>query len=170
MIEADVYVRAVIARIERARGQIRQTRVGPLDAVVGDFYEGSVIAQGHIHFTAVVAPLVEVTAHAVTDFTQHAAQLAIRTTLPVPGGRTEIITFAGLVSHRVRPDAVAAAVAKPPLLAVGTSRPVVVDLSTGLVHSFTGTRFIGWALQDMIKAKVRELFPLPAEVADPRFR
>jgi hypothetical protein len=165
MIDADTYVSAVVRRLEQACGQVRRARVGPVDSMIGDFYEGSLIARGHIHFTVVIAPLATVNGHAVRDFARHVHQWAIRSTHQVPGGRTEVVNFAALVSPQVHPDAVSAAVAKPPLQAVGTTRPVVIDLTTGQVHTFTGTRFLGWALQDTIRAKRHLFLPPPAELA-----
>lgn len=163
MIEVGTYLAAVTQRIQQAGGQVRQVRVGPVDAVLGDFFEASVIARGHIRFTAVIAPVSAVTAFAVRDFVNHVHQWSLRTAHQGPGGRTEIINFAGLVSHEVHPDAVAIAVDKPPLQGVGSTRPVVVDLATGQVHTCTRTRFLGMALQNTISAKQQFLYPHPAE-------
>ncbi|GAA0898399.1 hypothetical protein [Virgisporangium aurantiacum] len=165
MIEVETYLAAVAQRIERAGGQVRRERIGPVEAMLGDVYEASAIARGHIRFTAVVAPLATVTAFAVRDFITHVHQWSLRTTHQVPGGRTEIINFAGLVSHDVQPDAVATAADKPPLQGVGSTRPVVIDLAQGQVQTFTGTRLLGMALQGTIRAKQQFLYPHPAELA-----
>jgi hypothetical protein len=162
MIDPQAYVRAVVARVEHAGGQIQRGRVGPVEAMIGDFYEGSLIARGTVHFTVAVAPLATVNAHAVRDFTRHVHQWSLRHTHEVPGGRTQIVNFAALVSPRVGPDALPAATARPPMQAVGTTRPVVIDLASGQVHAFTGTMFLGWALTDLINGKLRAFFPLPA--------
>ena len=65
MIGVDTYLAAVAQRIEQAGGRVQRARIGPVDAVLGDVFEASVIARGHIRFTAVVAPLSAVTAFAV---------------------------------------------------------------------------------------------------------
>jgi hypothetical protein len=39
----------------------------------------------------------------------------------------------------------------------------VVDLAQRQVHTFTGTRFLGMALQNTIRAKQQFLYPHPAE-------
>jgi hypothetical protein len=163
MIEVDMYLAAVTQRIQQVGGQVQRTRIGPVEAMLGDFYEASIIARGHIRFTAVIAPLATVTAFAVRDFIKHVHQWSLRTTHQMPGGRTEIINFAGLVSHEIHPDAVAIAVAKPPLQGIGSTRPVVIDLAQGQVYTFTGTPFLGMALQNTIRAKQQFLYPHPAE-------
>jgi hypothetical protein len=163
MIEVDTYLAAVAQRIEQAGGQVQRTRIGPVDAVLGDFIEASVIARGHIRFTAVIAPLATVTAFAVGDFINHVHQRSLRTTHQIPGGRTEIINFAGLVSREVHPDAMAVALDKPPLQGVGSTRPVVVDLAQRQVYTSARARFLGIALQDTIRAKQQFLYPHPAE-------
>jgi hypothetical protein len=168
MIEAETYLAAVVQRIEQAGGRVRRERIGPVEAVLGDFFEASVIARGHIRFTAMIAPLATVTAFAVRDFVNHVHQWSLRTTHQVPGGRTEIINFAGLVSHEVHPDAAAIAVDKPPLQGVGSTRPVVIDLAQGQVYTFTGTRLLGMALQNTIRAKQQFLYPHPAELVAQR--
>jgi hypothetical protein len=164
MIEVETYLAAVAQRIERVGGQVERARIGPVEAVLGDFFEASLIARGHIRFTAVVAPLATVTAFAVRDFINHVHQRSLRTAHQLPGGRTQIVNFAGLVSYDVDPDAMAIAVGKPPLQGIGTTRPVVVDLARVQVHTFTGTLLIGMALQKMIRAKQQFLYPHPAEL------
>jgi hypothetical protein len=164
MIDVGTYIGAVVRRVEQVGGRVRRERVGPVDAVSGDFHDVNVLARGHIRFSVVIAPLATVTGFAVRDFVNQVHQWALRTTHQIPGGRTEIVNFAALVSHEVRPDAVATAVAKPPLQGVGTTRPVVIDLAHGQVHTFTGTRLLGFALQDVIKARQRQLLPHPAEL------
>jgi ribulose-5-phosphate 4-epimerase/fuculose-1-phosphate aldolase len=163
-IDANTYIDAVVRRVERAGGRIQRERVGPVDAVTGGFHEVSVVARGHIRFSVVIAPLATVTGHAVRDFAGQVHQWALRTTHQVPGGRTEIVNFAVLVSHEVHPDAVAAAVARPPMQGVGTTRAVVVDLAHGQMHTFTGSLLFGFALRNLIRARQQQLLPHPAEL------
>lgn len=162
MMEADTYLAAVALRIEQAGGRVQRARIGPVEAMLGDLFQASVVARGHIRFTAVTAPLTTVTAFVVRDFIDHVHQWSLRTTHRTPGGRTEIVNFAGLVSHDVHPDAMAIAAHKPPVQGVGSTRPVVVDLAQGQVYTYTGTPLLGMALQNTIRAKQRFLYPHPA--------
>ncbi|WP_163511304.1 hypothetical protein [Fodinicola acaciae] len=163
MLTGEEYLQAVAMRVARVNAQGYQAQVGPMNAFVANMYDGAGAVMGQVHFCLVAASFPEVNAFIVGDFSQHAAQHAHQATNGVRGLGTAVITLVGLVSPVVRPDAVAAATAKPKNVWGGEIRPVVVDLSSGQVHMFTGTKFYGMALQGMIKGRAQASFPPPPQ-------
>ena len=160
MINAEGYLAVVAHRLLRVRGQVYRSQVGPFPALVGNMYDGMALSQ--LHFCVVAAAVPEVTGPMVRDFALWAQQHANAATTGVRGFGTAVITLPGLISPLVRPDAVAAATAKPSAALGGETRPVVVDLTTNQVHLFTGTKLVGLALQGAIKARAQASYPLPA--------
>lgn len=150
-------------RVVRVNAQSYQAQVGPMNAFVANMYDGAGAIMGQVHFCLVAASFPEVNAYIVGDFSRHATQHANHATNGVRGLGTAVITLVGLVSPVVRPDAIAAATAKPGSSLGGETRPVVVDLATGQVHMFTGTKFVGMALQGMIKGRAQASFPPPPQ-------
>lgn len=161
MIDGEGYLAVVTHRLLRVRAQVYRAQVGPVTALVGNMYDGAG-AISQLHFCVVAAVLPEVTGFMVNDFARHAQQHANAATTGVRGFGTAVITLPGLISPVVRPDAVAAALAKPSAALGGETRPVVVDLTTNQVHLFTGTKFTGLALQGAIKSRAQASYPLPA--------
>jgi hypothetical protein len=162
-MDPNAYLSVVAQRIRSANGTVGQAQVGPAQAFIGDVYQSSVAAMGNLRVCVVAITPAEVNGLVVRDFSAHADQFAARTTRGTLGLGTALLTVVGFVAHRVTPDAVAAATAKPGMQFAATTRPVVVDLGTGQVHTFTGTPLWGFAMQKTIKRKVRETFPTPAE-------
>jgi hypothetical protein len=163
VMDPNAYLSVVAQRIRAAHGTVGQAPVGPVQAFVGDAYSSSVAAMGKLRLCVVAVTLPEVNGFAVRDFSAHASQFAAQTTRGTLGFGTALLTVVGLVSHRVTPDAVAVATAKPGIEFASTTRPVVVDLGSGQLHMYTGTQLWGLAMQNMIKRKIRETFPTPAE-------
>jgi hypothetical protein len=162
-MDPNAYLSVVAQRIRANHGNVQQAQVGPVPALVGDVYSSSLAAMGNLRLCVVAAALPEVNAFVVRDFALHASQFATRTTQGTLGFGTALLTVVGFVSHRVAPDAVAAATAKPGMQFAATTRPVVVDLTSGQLHTFTGTQLWGLAMQNTFKRKVFETFPMPAE-------
>lgn len=163
MLSTYDYMSVVAYRIQSDGGQVIQAQIGPLQAWAGQIYKGAgPISQ--IHYCVVVAGLNEVNGFVVDDFSRQATQYANHTTNGIRGFGTAVVTLVGLVAPVVHPDAVQAATASPRADMGGTTRPVVVDLTSGQVSMFTGTQLLGLALQGMIKSKAQSLFPPPAAV------
>jgi hypothetical protein len=162
-MDPNAYLSVVAQRIQAQHGTVQQAQVGPLQALVGDVYSSSVAAMGNLRLCVVAVSLAEVNGFVVRDFGAHASQFATRTTQGTLGFGTALLTVVGFVSHRVTPDAIAAATAKPGIQFAASTRPVVVDLASGQLHTFTGTQIWGLAMQNTFKRKVRETFPTPAE-------
>ncbi len=162
-MDPNAYLSVVAQRIQAQKGTVQQTQVGPLSALVGDVYSASVAAMGNLRLCVVAVALADVNAFVVRDFTAHANQFAMRSTMGTLGFGTALVTAVGFVSPRVTPDAIAAATAKPGMQFAATTRPVVVDLTSGGLHTFTGTQMWGWAMQSTFRRKIFEAFPTPAE-------
>jgi hypothetical protein len=161
MIDIDGYLAVVAHRMMRVRAQLYRTQIGPVTALVGNMYDGAG-AISQMHFCVVAVGVAEVNGFIVRDFAQRAQQHANAATTGVRGFGTAVITLPGLISPVVRPDAVAAATAKPGAALGGETRPVVVDLTTNQVHMFTGTKLTGLALQGAIRSRAQASYPLPA--------
>lgn len=164
MIDPNTYISVVAQRVQMARGTVQQAQVGPVTALVGDVYSSSLAAMGNLRLCVIAAVFPEVNGFVVRDFGAHAGQFATRTTRGTLGFGTALLTVVGFVTTRVTPDAVPAATAKPGMQFAQTTRPVVVDVASGALHTFTGTQLWGLAMQNTFKHKVREMFPTPAEV------
>lgn len=164
MINADQYIHAVAGRVGSSGGDVFGAPVGPVHAMVGRVRDKLPLLMGTMHFCVVAASIETVNGFVVTDFTHRATAFAKAHTEGVIGFGASLFT-AGIVATRVEPDAVAAATAKPDVDFGASSRPVVVDLTTGAIHMFTGTPAWGFAVQGMIRDKARQFFPTPAEVA-----
>lgn len=162
-MDPNAYLSVVAQRIQAQHGTVQQAQVGPMQALVGDVYSTSVAAMGNLRLCVVAVSLAEVNGFVVRDFGAHASNFATRTTQGTLGFGTALLTVVGFVTHRVTPDAVAAATAKPGMQFAATTRPVVVDLASGALHTFTGTQIWGLAMQNTFKRKVQETFPTPAE-------
>ena len=163
MIDADTYIHAFVRRATAQRGRVFPDRVGPLQAMVCDSYESMGLSE--VRYCVIIAAVPEVNAFIVGDFTRQGVQYASNTVAGVKGLSTTVITLVGLVSARVAPDAAAAANAKPSMEFAGAHRSVVVDVTSGAVHAYTGSSFREWAVSSSIKTKMHSLFPPPAEVA-----
>ncbi|QFU85256.1 hypothetical protein [Amycolatopsis sp. YIM 10] len=161
MLTPDQYLGVVAERVQRSGGQLRQIQIGPVNAVLGLFTES--IMMSTMNYAVVAAPLAEVTAAALYDFTGHATQHARANVVGTVGFTAASIVIAGLVGERVYPDAIQAATAKPGMQYGAETRMVAVDLSGGQTHTFTGSRVWGAAIQGSIKAKIFFTFPQPAE-------
>jgi hypothetical protein len=162
-MDPNAYISVVAQRVQMARGTVQQAQVGPMPALVGDVYSSSLAAMGNLRLCVVAAVFSEVNAFVVRDFGAHAGQFATRTTQGTLGFGTALLTVVGFVTNRVTPDGIQAATSKPGMQFAQTTRPVVVDLATGALHTFTGTQLWGLAMQNTFKQKVRETFPTPAE-------
>lgn len=162
-MDPNAYLSVVAQRVQLARGTVQQAPVGPMPALVGDVYSSSLAAMGNLRLCVVAAVFAEVNAFVVRDFGAHAGQFATRTTQGTLGFGTALLTVVGFVTNRVTPDGIQAATAKPGAQFAQSTRPVVVDLATGALHTFTGTQLWGLAMQNTFKQKVRETFPTPAE-------
>jgi hypothetical protein len=162
-MDPNAYLSVVAQRIQALRGTVQQAQVGPMQALVGDVYSSSLAAMGNLRLCVVAAAFSHVNAFVVRDFSMHANQFAMRTTRGTLGFGTALLTVVGFATQSVAPDGAAIANAKPDMQFAATTRPVVVDLASGQLHTFTGTQLWGLAMQGTFRQKVRETFPTPAE-------
>ncbi|HEY3683389.1 MAG TPA: hypothetical protein VGL93_10135 [Streptosporangiaceae bacterium] len=163
MIDADTYMNVFAQRAQAQRARVQPAQVGPLQALVADSYESMGLSE--VRYCVIVAAVPEVNGFVVGDFTRCGVAWASTTMRGVKGLTGSAITIVGLVSARVSPDAVSAATSKPSMEFSGAHRSVVVDLTSGGVHSYTGSSFREFAVSGTISTKLRTLFPAPGEVA-----
>ena len=173
IVDAETYIATIVDWLRFWDAKVYQERVGPQPATVGHLYDLVRIDAGEgthtvqAHYCVALASLGSVdTPFVVHDFTRHVHAHAYQTTRGTPGSGTVELAIAVLVSPLVHATAAAAATAPPPGSSqFGTDRPVVVDVTTGQVHTNTGTRHTGAHLA--ATTKVVQLFRPPAELRPP---
>lgn len=164
MLTADEYLDLVAQRIQRSGGQLRRAPMGQVNAVVGLFAENAVMSMMNYAIVAApAAPTPRVTGLALHQFSGQAMQVARANMVGVMGLTATSVTIAGLVGTQVTPDGIQVALAKPANQFGAETRLVAVDLTAGAVHTFTGTRVWGYAVQGAINAKIAFCFPPLAE-------
>jgi len=161
VLTPDQYLSVVTERIQRTGGQLRQVPIGPVTAVIGLFTESVMLST--MNYAIVAAPLPEINAAALHSFTGQATQVARANVVGSVGWTAASVVIAGLVGTRVYPDAAQVAAAKSSNQWGGETRMVAIDLSSGQVHTFLGTKMWGAAMHSSINAKVTFGFPQPAE-------
>lgn len=164
MITADQYVEAVHRRLRHSSAHLSQEQVGPLWALVGHVYQRANLGRQHICVVAAIAS--HVPPGLVTEFAKNVQDLADATTHGKRGFGASVLAVAGLVTGEVHPGARLLATKPPSSRIGGETRPVIVDVVTGNVHTFTGTKFVGLASQGLFKRQVAQYFPAPAAVQD----
>lgn len=174
MIDAEAYIATVVSWMRFWDAKVYEEQIGPQWATAGQFYDTLLLNSGsgaftvQVHYCVALAALGSVDSpFAVQDFTRHVHAHAYETTRGTPGSGTLEVAIAGLVSPLVHATAAAAATATPPTVQSGTDRPVIVDLTTGQVHTHTGTRLGGGNLHVATNMKVRQLFRPPGELRPP---
>ncbi|GAB3211075.1 hypothetical protein ACQEU5_07555 [Marinactinospora thermotolerans] len=162
MMRPDQYTEVVRRRLYAARARVtEEQRLGPGTALVGLLSD--TVALSPVTLCLAVTRAEVATAPMLRDFCGHAAAH----TRAVVGGGVGLLegacTIAAVVAVHSDPPAQAAASAKT-AVGFGTMlRPVLVDLSTGTVHTWTGTRLLGLAAMGYIRDSVRRLLPPPGE-------
>ncbi|WP_158879746.1 hypothetical protein [Amycolatopsis anabasis] len=161
MLTPEQYLGVVAERIQRSGGRLNSVQIGPATAAVGLFTES--VALSTMNYCVVAAPAPDITAAALFDFTARATQHARANVLGTVGWTAASVVIAGLVGPRVYPDAAQAASAKTGNQFGGETRMVAVDLTSGQVHAFIGTKLWGAAVHSSVNAKLTFCFPQPAE-------
>ncbi len=162
MLTPEQYFGAMAERIQRAGGLLNTVQIGPATAVVGLFTEAVLLTK--MNYCVIAAAVPEVSAAALYDFTGRATQYARANLQGTLGWTATSVVIAGLVGHRVHPDAAQAASAKSGNQFGAETRMVAVDLTAGQLHAFVGGKFWGAAMHGSINAKLTYCFPQPAEV------
>ncbi|PRY00982.1 hypothetical protein [Allonocardiopsis opalescens] len=165
MISTRQYVDAVAQRMQGRGARIYEQQVGPMHALVGVKSDFAALALSPMQVYVVVCELGHASGHAVTNFGLQAQNHA---KAAVGGGRgftTGVVTVAGIIAESSDPDAQTRAAAPTQMSFGSTLRPVLVDVGTGQVHTWTGTQFVGAAVMGFIRDQVHAFFPSPAEVA-----
>lgn len=164
MLTAEEYLEVVGQRIQRTGGQLRHVQMGQVNAVVGLFTENVMLsAMNYAIVAAPAAPTPHVTGLALQQFNGIAVQIARANMVGVVGWTAASVTISGLIGEHVTPDGMQMALAKPANQFGAENRLVAVDLTAGAVHTFTGTRVWGAAIQGSINAKITFCFPPLAE-------
>ncbi|MCR6486171.1 hypothetical protein M8542_25415 [Amycolatopsis sp. OK19-0408] len=161
MLTPEQYLGVVAERVQRSGGRLNSVQIGPATAVVGLFTESVMLTT--MNYCVVAAPVPEVSAAALYDFTGRATQHARANMVGTMGWTAGSVVIAGLVSPTVYPDAAQAASAKTSNQFGGETRMVAVDLTAGQAYAFTGGKMWGAAMHGAIRAKLTFCFPPPAE-------
>ncbi|WP_329053459.1 hypothetical protein OG738_11375 [Amycolatopsis sp. NBC_01488] len=162
MLTPEQYLGAVAERIQRSGGNLGSVQIGPATAVAGLFAESVLLST--MNYCVIAAPVPEVSAAALYDFTGRATQYARANLVGTRGLTAASVVIAGLVGQHVHPDAAQAASAKTSNQFGGETRMVAVDLTAGQTYAFTGGKVWGAAMHGAIRAKLTFCFPQPAEV------
>ncbi|KAA1418560.1 hypothetical protein F0U44_08610 [Nocardioides humilatus] len=151
----EEYVAATGQRMAADGCEVGPDQVGRMPALVGIRKDFLAIALSRIHLVTAVAAFPQVTYTEVHGFTSDVSAYAKQRTGALRGLQSGVGAFAVLVSDQVAPEAIAAATAKPKIEFATEVRPAVVDLSTGVVHAFTGSKFFGAALNGHLRRKLQ---------------
>ncbi|MCW2884319.1 MAG: levansucrase [Streptosporangiaceae bacterium] len=158
------YLTALRGRLAADGCTVQDTSLGPVAAIAG--YRGNFLPQmmfSRIHLFTVAAAVQDVGAFAVDDFTRRVGEYGRATKGGMRGAQSGIAAFAVLVGDRVHPDAVPAATRPAKIEFAVRTQPVVVDLSAGVVHTFRGRQFWGFALNGFLRRKLALYVPDPAQ-------
>lgn len=161
MLTPEQYLGVVAERVQRSGGRLNSVQIGPATAVVGLFTESVMLTT--MNYCVVAAPVPDVSAAALYDFTARATQHARANMIGTMGWTAGSVVIAGLVGPTVYPDAAQAASAKTSNQFGGETRMVAVDLTAGQTYAFTGGKMWGAAMHGAIRAKLTFCFPQPAE-------
>jgi hypothetical protein len=161
VLTPEQYLGVVAERVQRSGGRLNSVQIGPVTAVVGLFTESVMLTT--MNYCIVAAPVPEVSAAALYDFTARATQHARANMIGTMGWTAGSVVIAGLVGPHVYPDAAQAASAKTSNQFGGETRMVAVDLTAGQTYAFTGGKVWGAAMHGTIRAKLTFCFPQPAE-------
>jgi hypothetical protein len=161
VITPEQYLGVVAERIQRSGGRLNSVQIGPAVAVVGLFTESVMLST--MNYAVIAAPVPEVSAAALYDFTARATQHARANVSGTLGWTAASVVIAGLVGDRVYPDAAQAASARSGGQFNGETRMVAVDVTTGQRYAFVGDNLWGAAAQGSINARLMFCFPPPAE-------
>lgn len=171
MIDAETYIGTVVDWLRFWDAKVYVDRVGPQPATVGHLYDLTVAADGggrhteQVHFCVAMISLSSVDSpFVVHDFTRHVNAHAHETSRGTPGSGTIEVAIAGIISPLVHATAATAATVAPASSVAGVDLPVVVDLSTGQVHTYGRPRGTAGLAAPR---KVRQLFRPPAELRPP---
>ncbi|MEZ0578795.1 hypothetical protein [Nocardioides sp. MH1] len=149
------YVDATGHRMAADGCEVGPDRVGPMQALVGVRKDFIALAMSRLHLVTAVGQFPEVTPAEVEGFSRDVSAYARARTGALLGLQSGVGAFAVLVTTQVTPEAVAAATAKPRLEFATEVRPAVVDLTTGAVHAYTGSKLVGAALNGHLRRKLR---------------
>ena len=155
------YIGAVVERLNADGCQPHPENWNGATVMVGrrsDFKLAWMATRMHL-FTMVVA-VPEITVPAIMQFTEHATGFAKNSKGGLPRGlQTGIALFPAMVSDRVDPAAVAWAEEKQRLSFACFTRPVVVDVTYGVVGCFRRNATVGAIYNRYLRAKGDLYFP-----------
>jgi hypothetical protein len=146
--------------------EVRTDQVGGRPALVGhrvDFLPQMLFSR--IHLYTVAADLERVTGDDVWGFATEVSRYVKSTSNSLRGVQSGIAAFSVLLSPNVSPDAIEASSGKAPVRFALRVQPLVVDTSTGAVHTNRKGQFFGFMMNGHLRRKVNLYFPVPAAVA-----
>jgi hypothetical protein len=115
-----------------------------------------------IHLYTVAADLERVTGDDVWGFATEVSRYVKSTSNSLRGLQSGIAVFSVLISPNVTRDAIEASSRKAPVRFALRVQPVVVDASTGAVHTNRKGQLIGLMMNGHLRRKVNLYLPVPA--------
>jgi hypothetical protein len=161
----EPYLKSLRNRMVADGCTVTDQALGPVNAVVG--YRSDFLPQmmfSKLHLFTVATAVEEISAFAVEDFIKQVGTYGKDAKGAMRGMQSGVATFAVLVGDRVHPDAVAAAVQPAKIEFAVRTQPVVVDLSTGVVHTFRGRQLWGFAMNGYLRRKLNLYVPDPVQL------
>ena len=164
-MSVDRYLDAVRARLVDDGCAVTTENLAHRRVLVG--YKAHFKALTKMHVFTVVGGADRVDEPDVRQFTEAAANLAKSRKGQWRGAQSGVLVLPVLVTPAVDPGAVAL-MGKPYRLNLGgfaaMAQPVVVDVTSGEVHTFRGTRLWGFAYNGLIRKRIARYLPEPAAV------
>jgi hypothetical protein len=118
-----------------------------------------------IHLYTVAADLERVTGDDVLGFATEVSRYVKSTSNSLRGVQSGIAAFSVLISPNVTRDAIEASSGKAPVRFALRVQPVVVDSSTGAVHTNRKGQFFGFMMNGHLRRKANLYLPGPAAMA-----
>ena len=163
MADSQTYLDALSGRLAADGCAVTIETLGTQKITVGYKWQLKALTKLHV-FTVATAPE-HVNTTTVTQFVEAAVDMAKARKGLWRGAQSGVLVLPILVSPRVDPAAVAMMARAYPLNMGGfaaMAHPAIVDVSTGAVHTFRGTRIWGFAYNGLIKKKVARYVPSAA--------
>jgi hypothetical protein len=146
--------------------EVRTDQVGGRPALVG--HRVNLLPQmlfSRIHLYTVAADLERVTGDDVWGFATEVSRYVKSTSNSLRGIQSGIAVFSVLISPNVTRDAIEASLGKAPIRFALRVQPVVVEASTGAVHTNRKGQFFGFMMNGHLRRKANLYLPVPAAMA-----
>ena len=145
--------------------EVRTDHVGGRPALVGHRVDFLPQMLSRIHLYTVAADLERITGDDVWGFATEVSRYVKSTSNSLRGMQSGIAAFSVLISPNVTRDAIEASSGKAPVRFALRVQPLVVDASTGAVHTNRKGQLFGFMMNGHLRRKVNLYLPVPAAMA-----